>query len=107
MHDPAGRFTALVAGPNAFGGHLTGLDLAVDDADRILVLDPSRQQVRIFAAKEGTACLSPTTDVTRRELVHRCVRLLALGGLLGFGGLLLGHSEPGSCSSPCAKLLAA
>jgi len=47
-----GRFDRVVAGPDNFSRYAVGLDLAVDSEDRILVLDPGAQMVRIFQSKE-------------------------------------------------------
>ena len=47
-----GRFDRVVAGPDDFSRYAVGLDLAVDSEDRILVLDPGAQMVRIFQSKE-------------------------------------------------------
>ena len=46
-----GDFKSVVAAPSQFDAGTAGLDLAVDSNDRILVLDPSRKQVRIFELK--------------------------------------------------------
>jgi len=51
-HDPQGRFQCVVAPPKAFADGTTGLDLAVDEAGRVLVLDPHRRRVRIFERKK-------------------------------------------------------
>ena len=48
---PNGTFRCVVAGPGSFIEGTRGLDLAVDSKDRVLVLDPEKQQVRIFALK--------------------------------------------------------
>ncbi|MEA3368519.1 MAG: NHL repeat-containing protein, partial [Planctomycetota bacterium] len=53
-HDPEGNFQCVVAPPKAFADRTRGLDLAVDEAGRVLVLDPRRRQVRIFASKKDT-----------------------------------------------------
>ena len=45
-----GRFLGVVAGADRFTPGTVGLDLAVDNQGRILVLDPKRGVVRIFAA---------------------------------------------------------
>jgi hypothetical protein len=52
VYSPTGKFKALVAGPDAFDEGTRGLDLAAGVDGRILVLDPSRNQVRIFLPKE-------------------------------------------------------
>lgn len=53
VYDPAGRFTGVVAGPEAFEDSATGLDLAVDSQGRVLVLDPVREMIRIFEKRGG------------------------------------------------------
>jgi sugar lactone lactonase YvrE len=55
IYSPAGDFVCVVAAPDQFDEGTRGLDLAVDKQDRILVLDPTRKQVRIFvpAADKG------------------------------------------------------
>ncbi len=56
VHDPAGRFVGVVAGPGDFPEGAVGLDVAVDSKGRILVLDPSTSTVRVYveaAAKAG------------------------------------------------------
>ncbi len=52
IHLPSGDFKSVVAAPNQFDPGTSGLDLAVDSKDRIIVLDPSRKMVRIFELKE-------------------------------------------------------
>ncbi len=51
-HD--GEFVNVVAPPNSFDEDTVGVDLAVDNDGRILVLDPSRRAVRIFVKKKIT-----------------------------------------------------
>jgi hypothetical protein len=53
LHGPDGRFEAVVAGPENFAPGTEGLDLAVDVAGRILVLDPPGKALRIFAPAPG------------------------------------------------------
>jgi len=48
IHLPSGDFKCVVAGSEAFIEGTTGLDLATDSNDRILVLDPGKGMVRIF-----------------------------------------------------------
>lgn len=48
-HD--GTFLGMVATPDQFEEGTQGLDLAVDNSDRILVLDPVRKQIRFFTKK--------------------------------------------------------
>lgn len=50
-----GAFESVVAAPADFDEGAVGLDLAVDAAGRILVLDPSRRQVRAFVRKSAGA----------------------------------------------------
>lgn len=47
-----GRFLGIVATPDQFDEGTTGLDLAVDRQNRILVLDPAKMKVRIFEPKK-------------------------------------------------------
>ena len=51
IHDPSGKFKSVVATPDQFDKGTTGLDLAIDSDGRIIVLDPKRNQVRIFVKK--------------------------------------------------------
>ena len=51
-YDRHGALIGVVAGPDAFDEDTTGLDLAVDSAGRVLVLDPSRRKVRVFVARD-------------------------------------------------------
>ena len=46
-----GTFLAVVATPDQFEEGTTGLDLAVDNQNRILLLDPAKKLVRIFEPK--------------------------------------------------------
>jgi hypothetical protein len=48
IHKSNGDFKCVVASPEQFIDGTTGLDLAVDSKDRILVLDPVKVEVRIF-----------------------------------------------------------
>ena len=52
VYDAQGRLLSVVAPPAAFDPDVKGLDLAVDAAGRVLVLDPLRRQVRVFVPKE-------------------------------------------------------
>jgi sugar lactone lactonase YvrE len=49
---PTGELVAVVAGPESFAEGATGLDLAVDRAGRVLVLEPQAKKVRIFVEKK-------------------------------------------------------
>ncbi len=52
IYGPDGVFKCMVAGPGSFVEGTRGLDLAVDSKNRILVLDPEKNQVRIFTLKK-------------------------------------------------------
>ncbi len=52
---PDGTFRGVVALPSSFTEGTRGLDLAVDPNDRILLLDPARNLVRIFEAVDKQA----------------------------------------------------
>ncbi len=47
IHDKFGDFTCVVAGPDQFKEGTTGLDLAVDSKDRVLILDPVKNVIKI------------------------------------------------------------
>ena len=51
IYNTDGTFLAIVATPDQFEEGTTGLDLAVDNQNRILVLDPAKKLVRIFEPK--------------------------------------------------------
>jgi len=51
IYTPQGQLQSVVAGPEAFRPEVVGLDLAVDAQGQVLVLDPSRRAVRVFAPK--------------------------------------------------------
>ncbi|MFC2103901.1 hypothetical protein ACFLS4_00945 [Bacteroidota bacterium] len=51
IHSPTGDFKSVVAGPDSFTEGTSGLDLAIDSNDRIYVLDPVKNLIRIFAMK--------------------------------------------------------
>ena len=48
---PSGEFKCLVAAPYQFDEGTRGLDVAVDSRERVLILDPWRNQIRIFIHK--------------------------------------------------------
>jgi hypothetical protein len=50
---PDGKIKCIVATPQMFDFGTTGLDLAVDSKDRIVLLDPEKKLVRIFVEKNG------------------------------------------------------
>ena len=49
--DRSGRLEAVVVPPDRLSRAVTGLDLAVDERGRILVLDPVQRAVRVFAGR--------------------------------------------------------
>lgn len=51
IHDLDGSLRCVVAAPDQFDEGVVGLDVAVDDEGRIHVLDPGRNQIRIFEEK--------------------------------------------------------
>jgi len=51
VYDAEGNFKSVVAVPADFAEGTVGLDLAADAKGQILVLDPKRREVRIFAKK--------------------------------------------------------
>lgn len=55
IYDRQGQFEGAIAGPGVFDYRPDGppiiLDVAVDSRGRVLVLDPSRRQVRVFTPK--------------------------------------------------------
>ncbi len=53
--DRDGRLLEMVAGPEAFAPYAIDLDLAVDARGRVLVLDPSRSQLRVFTRAADVA----------------------------------------------------
>ncbi len=52
IHNVDGSLRCVVAAPDQFDDGVVGLDVAVGEQGRIYVLDPSRNQVRIFEEKE-------------------------------------------------------
>jgi hypothetical protein len=48
VYDPNGNFMWVVAGSDAFIEGTQGIDLARDSKDRIILLDPEKNQIRIF-----------------------------------------------------------
>jgi hypothetical protein len=53
VYSPGGQLQSVVAGPEAFRPETVGLDLAVEGAGTILVLDPSHRSVRFFTRKSS------------------------------------------------------
>jgi len=51
IYDTGGRFECVVAGPDQVAEQAA--DVAVDDADRVLILDAKNRAVRIFAPKQS------------------------------------------------------
>jgi len=52
VHNQLGEMVSVVAGPDQFVEGTVGLDLAVDSAQRIFVLDPKQRLVRIFTKNQ-------------------------------------------------------
>jgi sugar lactone lactonase YvrE len=52
VYGPHGKFVCVVAAPDDFVEGTVGIDVAVDSAGRVLVLDPKARKVRIFVEKE-------------------------------------------------------
>ena len=52
IHGPDGSLVGVVAPPELFRPDTRGLALAVDEAGRILVLDPEQARVRVFVLRE-------------------------------------------------------
>ena len=52
IYNADGTFRCLVAAPNQFEAGTKGLDLAVDNQNRILVLDPVKMMIRVFELKK-------------------------------------------------------
>lgn len=48
-----GKLQSVIAGPDKFNEGTTGLDLVVDSKDQVIVLDPGRKQIRVFARKNN------------------------------------------------------
>jgi hypothetical protein len=56
VYNRLGQLSAVIAGPDNFIPGTTGLDLAVDSAGRIYILDPKQKTIRVYtktASKEG------------------------------------------------------
>ena len=52
IHNIDGSLRCVVAAPDQFEEGITGLDVAVDEQGRILVLDPVQSRVRVFEEKK-------------------------------------------------------
>ena len=52
IYNADGSFRCLVAAPNQFEAGTKGLDLAVDNQNRIMVLDPVKMMIRVFELKK-------------------------------------------------------
>jgi hypothetical protein len=48
VHDRQGRLCSVVAGQETFGVGEQGIGLAIDERERVLLLDPTKRMVRIF-----------------------------------------------------------
>ena len=53
VYESDGAFRNVVAGPESFAEDVLGLDLAVDSAGRVLVLDPAAKAVRVFEVSQA------------------------------------------------------
>ncbi len=53
IHEPSGKYRCMVAESDQFEKGTKGLDLAVDSKDRIIVLDPVRNLIRLFELNEN------------------------------------------------------
>ena len=51
LYDPNGEFVGMVAGPDRFMKGATGLDIAVNGREEILILDPGKGNIRVFQKK--------------------------------------------------------
>jgi len=48
IHNPSGEFESVVATPKQFDKGTRGLDVAIDSENRVILLDPMRELIRIF-----------------------------------------------------------
>ena len=55
VYRPDGTLESVIAGPEAFASRVVGLDLAVDAAERVMVLDPAAKTVRSFERRNEAA----------------------------------------------------
>ncbi|HCU34175.1 MAG TPA: hypothetical protein DGT21_01650, partial [Armatimonadetes bacterium] len=62
VYTAGGMLDAVVAVPDDFSTHAAGMDLAVDGAGHIWVLDPPEGVVKVFAPKDAAA--GPAADAT-------------------------------------------
>lgn len=98
--DPTGMFKTVVATPDDFDKGTTGLNLAVDSMERIIILDPKRNQVRI---------LEKNKMETRKEFIIKSLRLAAFSviatstGYLIFNGKVTNNCEFEFACSNCKK----
>lgn len=53
IHKPSGEFESVVAAPAQFDKETKGLDLAVDSEERIVIIDPKKEIVRIFQKEKS------------------------------------------------------
>lgn len=51
IYDSSGKFLSIVAGPDDFDTDCPPIGMTLDPDDRIIILDPSRNEIRIFARK--------------------------------------------------------
>ncbi len=55
IHNQLGDFVTMVASAQQFDEDTDGLDVVVDSKERVVVIDPSRKQLRIFQTKSEEA----------------------------------------------------
>ncbi|MEI6972115.1 MAG: hypothetical protein WCL44_11445 [bacterium] len=63
IYDPAGRLKGIISGQEQWDKEAVGLDLAVDSAGRILVLDPQADVVRVYSMEQAD---TPAEDAVGR-----------------------------------------
>ncbi len=51
-YSPTGELKSVLAGANNFDDNTVNLDIIVDSNDRVIIIDPSRRQLRFFIRKE-------------------------------------------------------
>ncbi len=66
VYTAGGMLDAVVAVPDDFSPHAAGMDLAVDDAGDVWVLDPLEGVVKVFAPKDAPAM--PEADATAADM---------------------------------------
>jgi len=53
IYDGSGTMQSVVAGPEAFERHTTGLDVCIDSKSRIIIAEPASKSIKIFGVKGG------------------------------------------------------